>query len=63
MKGAADERPQWFIRAEQRLTKYPYSLLFSFMRLVKEPRPGDTLDDCVPPDEVLDWCSMYGLPR
>jgi hypothetical protein len=61
-KGAADDRPPWIIQAEKRLTKYPYSLLFSFLRLAKEPKAGDIFDDCVPPDEVLKWCSMYGLP-
>jgi hypothetical protein len=61
-KGVADDRPYWIIQAEKRLTKYPYSLLFSFLRLVIEPKPGDTLDDCVPPDKVLAWCTMYGLP-
>jgi hypothetical protein len=60
-KDAADDRPPWIIQAEKRLTKYPYSLLFSFLHLVKEPKAGDTLDDCVPSDEVLKWFSMYGL--
>jgi hypothetical protein len=61
-KATADERPPWIIQAGKRLTKFPYSLLFSFLRLVKEPKPGDAMDDYVPPHEVLEWCSKYGLP-
>jgi hypothetical protein len=55
-------RPSWIVEAEKKLTKYPYSLLFSLIRLVTEPRAGDPFDDCVPPNKVLEWCSMYGLP-
>lgn len=61
-KGAPDDRPSWIVDASKKLTKYPYSLLFSLIDLVTEPRPGDTFDACVPPDKVLEWCTMYGLP-
>jgi hypothetical protein len=60
--GAPDDRPSWIVEAEKKLTKYPYSLLFSLIRLVTEPRPGDTLDAYVPPNKVIEWCSTYGLP-
>ena len=50
------------LRAEKELTKYPYSLLFSFLRLVKEPHEPSTLDDWVPAEQALEWCSRYGLP-
>jgi hypothetical protein len=60
--GAANNRPPWIIKAERKLTKSPCALLLSFLDLVKEPKLGDTLDDCVPPDRVLEWCSRYGLP-
>jgi hypothetical protein len=61
-KEVPDGRPSWIVEAEKKLTKYPYSLLFSLIRLVAEPRAGDPFDDCVPPNKVLEWCSMYGLP-
>jgi hypothetical protein len=57
-----DARPPWIIEAEKRLTKHPYSLLFSFLYLVSEPKQGNTLEDWVPSDKVLGWCTMYGLP-
>jgi hypothetical protein len=47
-KEVPDGRPSWIVEAEKKLTKYPYSLLFSLIRLVAEPRAGDPFDGCVP---------------
>jgi hypothetical protein len=60
--GAKDDRPPWIVRAEKSLTRYPYSLLFSFLSLVQEQTGKSTLDDWVPVERALAWCSQYGLP-
>jgi hypothetical protein len=59
---AKDDRPAWIIRADRVLTKYPYSLLFSFLGLVEERSGKSTLDDWVPVEKALEWCTRYGLP-
>jgi hypothetical protein len=57
-----DNRPSWIIRAEKSLIKYPYSSLFSLLSLVQERSGKSTLDDSVPVERALAWCSQYGLP-
>jgi uncharacterized protein YeaO (DUF488 family) len=60
--GAIDSRPAWIIQAEKALTKYPYSLLFSFLRLVEEQSGKSMLDSWVPVEKALGWCTSFGLP-
>jgi hypothetical protein len=60
--GVKDDRPVWIIQAEKALTKYPYSLLFSFLNLVEEQSGRNPLDAWVPVEKVLAWCSRFGLP-
>jgi predicted RNase H-like HicB family nuclease len=62
VQGGPDDRPPWIVDAAKKLMKGSYSLLFSLIDLVTEPRPGDPLDAWVAPEKVLEWCTMYGLP-
>jgi hypothetical protein len=57
-----DDRPEWIVKAEKRLMKHPYSLLFSLLNLVNDPHRGDTWDALVPPERAVEWCTQYGLP-
>jgi hypothetical protein len=44
------------------LTNRPYALLLSLITMVKEPRKGGRVSESVVVEDVLAWCSRYGLP-
>ena len=51
--GVKDDGPSWVIQAKKALTRYPHSLLFSFLNLVEEHSGKKPLDAWVPVEKVL----------
>jgi hypothetical protein len=61
-KGEQDNRQRRIKEVQQELTNRPYALLLSLITMVKEPRRGGRVSESVVVEDVLAWCSRYGLP-
>jgi hypothetical protein len=61
-KGEEDSRQRRIKEVQQELTNRPYALLLSLITMVKEPRRGGRVSESVVVEDVLAWCSRYGLP-
>jgi hypothetical protein len=60
--GEQDNRQRRIKEVHRELTTRPYALLLSLITIVREPRRGGLVSESMVVEDVLAWCSRYGLP-